>query len=381
MSDHIPINLSAIEAKQAQAQAREATARQVISEERFQESVDTGFNPGAVERQQARLTRFRSLESRAKPTESKERKIEEIVKSEGQEDLSQEFYHRNPELDSERLIKLRSSINEGTTPEEILAQVEDLFHDPTLADEALEYLDRSTTGTLNATVKEARAILNALRGREVVAGRNIAPAVKTFHKKGLGETPTELRDLYRDVTGNPREHNVLFSELSEKYPFDQLKLVVSFLLKGLGYDLKSKGPSIQQAELARLMTDMRNLQSILWVYLFFRARMKLIRQMFARYQLPVSKSLTFEKIAKEFIKLVEERYPSVMKLLGQAEKMGLKEDEAKVVILTQFRDAIRGLSPRLYKSLKQRQDLLMVILESLEELEEEEEEEEERDEG
>ncbi len=375
MTEPIPINLAAIEARSAQAQAKDITARQVLSEERFQESVDTGFNPGAVERQQARIVRFRSLESRGKTAEAKEKRIEEVIQTEGQEDLSQEFNHRNPELDKEKLLRLRGDLKEGSTPEEILAQVESVFHDATLADEAMEYLERSTTGPLNTTVKAARVLLHNLRGREVVAGRNIAPAVKTYHKKGLGESPTELRELYRDITGNPREHNTLFSELAAVYPFDELKLVVAFLLKSLGYDLKSKGPSIQQAELARLMTDMRNLQSILWVYLFFRARMKMIRSLFSKYQLPLSKSLTFEHLAKEFIKLVEERYPSVMKLLKQIEKLGLTEDDAKTIVLTQYRDAIRGLSPRLYKSNKQRQDLLIVILEALEELEEEEEEE------
>jgi type III secretion protein W len=377
MTDPIPINLAAIEARQAQSQAKDITARQVLSEERFQESVDTGFNPGAVERQQARINRFRTLESRGKTGEGKEKKIEEVMKAEGQEDLAQEFNHRNPELDAEKLNRLRAGLKDTTTPEEILEMVEEIYSDATLADEAMEFLERSTTGDLNNAVRGARGLLNELRGREVIAGRNIAPAVETYHKKGLGETPTILRDLYRDITGNPRDHNTLFSELAAKYPFDELKLVVAFLLKGLGYDLKSKGPSIQQAELMRLMTDMRNLQSILWVYLFFRSRMKMIRQLFAKYKIPLSKTLTFEQLAKEFIKLVEERYPSVMKLLKQTEKMGLEEDDSKIIILTQFRDAIRGLSPRLYKSLRQRQDLLLVILETLEELEEETEEKDE----
>lgn len=374
MTDPIPINLAAIEARQAQTQAKDITARQVASEEKFQESVDTGFNPGAVERQQARLNRFRTLENRGKTTEGKERKIEEVMKTQGQDDLAQEFNHRNPELDAERLSRLRAGLKDNTTAEEILQMVEEIYSDATLADEALEYLERSTTGNLNNAVRGARSLLNELRGREVIAGRNIAPAVETYTKKGL-ETPTLLRDLYRDITGNPREHNTLFTELAAKYSFDELKLVVAFLLKGLGYDLKSKGPSIQQAELARLMTDMRNLQSILWVYLFFRARMKMIRKLFNKYQIPLAKTLTFEQLAKEFIKLVEERYPSIMKLLKQVENMGCEEDDAKIIILTQYRDAIRGLSPRLYKSIRHRQDLLLVILETLEDLEDEEKEE------
>ena len=145
----------------------------------------------------------------------------------------------------------------------------------------------------------------------------------------------------------------------------------------MAFDLKSKGPSIQQAELMRLMTETRNLQSILWVYMFFKGRMGLLKSLFGQHELAMSEGLSFEQLAKQFIKLVEERYPSVMKLLKQAEKLGLLDDIEKIIVLMQYRDAIRGLSPRLYKSLRHRQDLLLVILETLEELEERQEEEEE----
>lgn len=377
MTDPI-LSTAAIQARAAQKEARELTAKQVLSEERFQESVDTGFNPQAAARQQERLGRFRTLDSRLRFMETKDKKIQEVTKDDQAGDsLARDFSRRNPELESDRLLNLKRSVKEGATPEDILRQVENEgFKDPTLADEAIDYLERSTTGFLKESVQKARALLNEAKGREIIAGRNIAPVVTTFHKKGLGDNPTELRDLYRQVTQEPKGHNLLFTELAHKYPFDDLKSVVAFLLKGLGYDLKSKGPSIQQAELIRLMTEMRNLQSILWVYLFFKGRMKLIRSLFAKHKTKSSKVLTFETLAKEFIKLVEERYPSVVKLLKLAENMGLLEDDAKVIVLSQYRDAIRGLSPRLYKSIKHRQDLLVVILETLQDLEEEEEVEE-----
>lgn len=373
MSDPFPVNLARIEAKAAQAEAKQLLANQVLTKARFEEDVDEGFNPAAVERQQGRYNRFRPLENRRKST-TDIKKVEE-VKKKSEEDLAHDYNRRNPELSRDRLTRLRQGLRQGSTAQEILDKVNRAFKDPTLADEAMEFLERTTEGELQETVRQARSILNELKGREIIAGRNVDAAAKAFHKKGLGESPSELRDLYRDVTGNPRDHNVLFSELSNKYSFDQLKMVVAFLLKGLGYDLKSKGPSIQQAELLLLMTETRNLQSILWVYLFFQSRMGLIRSLFSKYGAPFLKGLSFEKLAKEFIKLVEEKYPSVLKMLKQAEQMGL-DDVGKIIIFIQYRDAIRGLSPRLYRSLKHRQDLLLVILETLDELEVEEEEEE-----
>jgi len=362
-------NIAAIEQRAGQKLARQEEAQWVASQDRFIEDVERGFNPEASARQQARLGRFRSLESRRKPSGESQRKIQEVAKK-TEEDLANSYNRRNPELPSDRLRQLRSNLRQNQSAEEVLQDVIDLFEDPTLADEALEYLEKTTEGGLRDNVRLARALLNEQKGREIIAGRNVDSVAKTYHKKGIGQNPTELRDLYRDVTGNPRDHNLLFTELSNKYAFDQLKLVVAFLLKGLAFDLKSKGPSIQQAELMRLMTETRNLQSILWVYLFFHARMGLLRKLFEQYGAPFSEKLTFELLAKEFIKLVEERYPSILKLLKQAEKLGLVEDIDKILVLMQFRDAIRGLSPRLYKSIRHRQDLLLVILETLEELEE-----------
>lgn len=376
MSDSIqPINLAAIESRAAQVQARHDIARQDAAKSRFIEEIETAFNPDAVEREQSRQSKFKRLETRRKNPAEEGRRVKEVGKK-AEEDLAQGYTRRNPELPSDRLRALRQAIQEGQTAEEILAEVSEEFPDATLADEALEYLEKETAGELKTTVRSARELLNELKGREVIAGRNVDTVAKSYHQKGLGENPTQLRELYRDITGNPRDHNTLFSELAKQYPFDQLKLVVAFLLKGLAYDLKSKGPSIQQAELMRLMTETRNLQSILWVYLFFKARMKLIKSLYASYGLEWDELFDFEKLAKEFINLVEERYPSVMKLLKQLERFGSLEDLEKIIVLMQYRDAIRQLSPRLYKSLKSRQDLLLVILESLEELEERTTEEE-----
>lgn len=380
MTDPIPINLAAIEQKAAQREAKQIIAKQVASNARFTEEVEQGFNPGAVEREQGRFNRFRTLQSRRqKQPEGAQRKIAEVSKR-SEEDLAQNYNRRNPEIPARTLRNLRDNLRQDQTAEEILSDLNEyeIFReDPTLADEALEYLEKETQGALKENVRRAKELLNELKGREIIAGRNIDAAAKSFYQKGIGESPIELRNLYRDITGNPRDHNTLFSELSKEYSFSQLKLVVAFLLKGMAYDLKSKGPSIQQAELMRLMTETRNLQSILWVYLFFKSRMRLIRSLYAQYGLSYPEALSFELLAKAFIQLVEERYPSILKLLKQAEKMGLLDDLEKVIVLSQYRDAMRQLSPRLFKSLRHRQDLLLVILETLEELEEKEEEEEE----
>lgn len=375
MTDPIPINLAAIEARASQRQANQAVARQEASQARLVEDLERSFNPQAAEREQSRYGRFRTIESRRKTDTTKE--AIQAVESKTEEDLAQNYSRRNPELPADKLRRLQGDLRNSQSPEEILNQVKEAFDDPTLADETLEFLEKTTKGVLRDKVRQARELLNEKEGREILAGRNIDTVAKSAHRKGLGKNPSELRNLYREVTGNPRDHNALFSELSSKYPFDQLKQVVAFLLKGMAYDLKSKGPSIQHAELMRLLTETRNLQSILWIYIFFKSRSKLIKSLYKQYGANLPEKLTFEKLAKDFIKLVEERYPSLLKLLKQLESLDLMEDFQKIIILMQYRDAIRGLSPRIYKSPRHKQELLLVILETLEELEDRDQEEEE----
>ncbi len=379
MSDSIqPVNLAAVEQRATQQDAKQAAAFQDAAKSRFTEDIERGFNPAAAEREQGRANKFRRLETRKKSPAGEPRKVQGVGKK-SEEDLAQSYNRRNSELPQDRLRALRDGLRQGQNAEEVLADVSKEFPDATLADEALEYLEKETEGDLKSNVREARELLNETKGREVIAGRNVDTVAKSFHNKGVGQNPSELRELYREVTGSPRDHNTLFSELSNKYSFDQLKLVVAFLLKGLSYDLKSKGPSIQPAELIRLMTETRNLQSILWVYLFYKSRMRMIRSLYKSYGLDFHEAITFEKLAQQFIHLVEERYPSVLKLLKQLEKFGPLDDLEKIIVLMQYRDGIRQLSPRLYKSIRHRQDLLLVILESLEELEERTAEEDEDD--
>jgi type III secretion protein W len=82
-----------------------------------------------------------------------------------------------------------------------------------------------------------------------------------------------------------------------------------------------------------------------------------------------------------FVKLISEKYPSPEKILKFSSLLGIADEiSAQVIIFTQYRDAMRGVSPRLFKSEKHRQDFLMVLIETISELDDlldEEEEEEE----
>jgi type III secretion protein W len=157
-----------------------------------------------------------------------------------------------------------------------------------------------------------------------------------------------------------------------------MKSVIAFLLHSLGADMKSKGPSIDRAELTRLFTETRNMQAILGVFRFFQMRIPLMLSSFERQGLKFPPLLTFEALAKAYMKFIQERYPSVDKALQLSKQLGISENVmAQIIIYVQMRDAMRQVAPKFFKDERHRQDLLSCFMETLDELDEKLEEEEE----
>ena len=378
-----PTQHDAARAQQAAAQkaARGMMIQQEESAEGFQSWIDEGaFNPLIMSR------RFESLENKrkriakdeeAEKTERKEKDIAEVQKI---EEISDQFYRRNSELSSRSLLLLRTRIAQSDTKEEILRKVLEMYPDFSLADEALDFLMMTTEGNLANEVRLAKEELNALYGREVKAGKNIAEQAREFSQQGLG-SPTGLRNLYREITGNPSDSNTLFNELTAKFNYDKMKTVIDFLLHSMGSDLKSKGPSIDRGELFRILTEARKLQSFLGIFRFFKSRMNLIMSAFERQGLQLPMRLNFEMLAKQFMKAIQERYPSADKILQLGLSLGISEEIlAQIIIYTQMRDGVRQVAPKLFRSDQHRQDMLNSFIDAIEDLDEQLEEEDEEEE-
>lgn len=324
------------------------------------------FSPTLMMRYAKTLESRRKTTSKNDKSDKSEGKQEKLLSITRVEQAADRAHKRNGELQVRSLILLRSQIKEGDTKERILEKVIDMYTDHALADEAFAFLLDTTEGDLKEQVRLAREELNTQFGREIKAGRNIATQTRTFAEKGLG-TPTQLRAVYKEVTGNPRDPYALFEELSSHFSYEKMKHLIDFLLGSIGSDLKSKGPSIDRGELHRLLSEARKLQAILWVFHFFRSRMPLVRASFERRGIPCG--LTFEGLAKEFMKAIQEKYPSADKILHIGQILGLSEQLIEqIIIFTQMRDALRAVAPRLFRSNQHRQDLLNAFMETLEDL-------------
>jgi type III secretion protein W len=352
--------------------------RQDSSNSEFQEWCETSaFNPLAIAR------RFETIEKRIKRPDKEEstEEIDEIVEAiDSVEKIAEEFTQKNPELKTRTLLSLLSQLSSKDSPEQIIAKLLANYPDQSLADEALNYLIKVTDpeSQLGLNLKEAKKLLLKEYEREIIAGRNINSQAQEFSKEGIG-SPTTLRDLYRDITGNPRDPVTLFEELNNMFTFDKLKVALKFILHSIGTDLKAKGPSIPKGELQRLFSEARTMQAILGIYRFFNSRMDMIDNLFKKENLILPKRLTFELLAQLFVKILQEKYPSPDKILRMANLLGINEEiTAQIIIFSQYRDAMRGVSPRLFQTLKHRQDLLMTFIETISELDDLLEEDDEK---
>jgi len=367
--------------------AEAEVAEQITTESNLENFYEEAVNPLAGKFAQDQ----RNIKERPVRPPAREEIVRElhkiVVPDREVRDQLTKFEHRNPELKAPVLKLLLDKAKECRTKEDLLLLINEFYPDPSLADDALEFLLATTLGELKQLVRQAQASLHKETGREIQAGKNISAEVEQYVSLGLG-APSKLRDIYRDITGNPREPITLFLELGDRFTYKEMRKVLAYLFHALGSDLKSQGPSIPPGLLHRLLSEVRNLQAGLGILRFFKNRMKLIGFLFQRNAIPIPEQLNFETIARQFVVLLQERYPSAEGVLQLAQKLGISADIlAKIIIFSQMRDAVREIALyHFYRSLQHRDEIYKAILAALEQLEEEldellEKEYEEEEEG
>lgn len=378
ISHFMPISTAAI--RMIQHAVASENAMQVESEDDLSQYFElSAFNPMQRAGIFKELHELRSNLSQKK-AETEEVEEPKILASEKIDEVASRFQKNNYELNAKTLLILRERIRATDTPEEVLNKVIGVYADPAIADEALDFLIETAPDPKTlAVIKLAKETLNGSYAREIKAGRNMGIQAREFSEAGLG-SPTSLRDMYRDITGNPRDPLVLFNEFTEKFRYEKMKSVIQFMLHSLGSDLKAKGPSIPRGELKRLIDETRSLQGILGVFRFFQSRTRLIQRQFASYNLVLPPRLDFETLAKLFIKLLAERFVNSEKILQTARLLGVAEETAAQIILyTQMRDALKQIAPRYYRNPMHRDELWKAYIDAIEKLEDQLEEEEEKE--
>jgi type III secretion protein W len=351
--------------------AQELELIQEASEEAFEDYAEQLSNPFQRFNVQQNLgERVRRTKDKEK-TEGEDTALPEAVEAVSSvEDAAVRFRKKNEELNDRVLVLLWQRVQGAETSDEVLEIVQEFYPDPSLADDALDFLIAIEPDVgRKAMIQEAKNKLHQRFEKEIRAGKNIASIAKAFAAKGL-ETPSSLRALYRYLLDNPKDPTELFEDLASKYSYDQLKDVIRFLVHSVNADLKSLAPSLEPAELRLYMGLCRVLSAILGVYFYFAKSQRAVLKQFQRYGISFPKEVTFESLSRLFCRLVDDRYPNAMKVVQLAPSLHVQGNFiAQLIFFDLFARAVNEVAPRLFRSDATKENLRKALLEATEQLE------------
>ncbi|AGW38860.1 type III secretion system protein [Chlamydia pecorum W73] len=359
------VDLSAVQAAQAKADAAEVIASQESSEMSFVRDVPDSTNPAAATRTKKKEDTFKSLESRRKGEAKTDKKTETGDKS-GQ-DLADKYTQGNSEVSGSDLRGIRDQLSDDSSTEDVLNLLASKFNDPALQALALDYLVQTTPSSsadLKEALVQARNTLLQQHGTKVSGGRNVLFASQQYGE-ALGVAPSSLRDIYNVVTTTNLNCHQLLDLLKGQYSHEEMCKVSSFLLNGMSADLKSEGPSVEPPKLQLLMSEIRNLQAILTSYEFFDSRAPTILDSLKTEGHTISPNVNSRSLADAFQGMINDKFPSSSKMERSLQELVGNETEVQTAVMNLFVTALNNTSARLYASASRRQDLKMMMLNTL----------------
>ena len=222
----------------------------------------------------------------------------------------------------------------------------------------LEQMLGESEGDLAQLVKDARAQLMAEKGPDVKAGLNLAQEVNA--RAATPEEMQGLRDLYRSEVFGFTKPQECFRSLLAARGEAGLKDAISFLLAGCGADLAASNPSMDPAQLRRILLDLQCvdvLQTVLGDLDKLGARMQL--------QFGEACRLTGQQMTGRVLDFTEEAFVTSAGIGAFVGETGVQALLARMDFSRELVALFRRLSPRLFGKETDRQKLVDAAQEHL----------------
>ncbi|MBR6023264.1 MAG: type III secretion system gatekeeper subunit SctW [Kiritimatiellae bacterium] len=207
-------------------------------------------------------------------------------------------------------------------------------------------------------IRQTRTQLMAEKGADIKAGINLAEEVNA-----RASTPGEmqdLRDLYRsEVVGFTKVQDCFRSLLAQRGP-SGLGDAIDFLIAGCGKDLAAQSPSMDKAELGRILTDLQCVQVLQTVMDAFS---RLSARMGTQFADPCL--LDGQQLTGQVLELTERSFvppEAIAHLLGEC---GMRKLLSQMDFTRELTRLFRQLSPRLFAKEGDRQRLVDAAQEHL----------------
>ena len=233
----------------------------------------------------------------------------------------------------------------------------DPSHQFAMLDLLEQMLDEGETA-LRDLVRQTRTQLMAEKGADIKAGINLAEEVNA--RAATPGEMQELRDLYRsEVVGFTKVQDCFRSLLAQRGP-SGLADAIEFLIAGCGKDLAAQSPSMERAELGRILTDLQCVQVLQTV---MDALSKLSLRMGVQFADPCL--LNGQQLTGQVLELTERAFvppEAIAHLLGEC---GMQKLLSQMDFTRELTRLFRQLSPRLFSKEGDRQRLVDAAQEHL----------------
>ena len=267
---------------------------------------------------------------------------------------------------------MRSGGESGRAAESLLRVIAGESTDPSHQFAMLDLMEQMLSEgetELRDAIREARSQLMSEKGAEIKAGINLAEEVNV--RAASPAEMQELRDLYRsEVIGFTKPQECFRSLMANRGP-GGLADAIEFLIAGCGTDLKSSSPSMEAAQLGRILTDLGCVQTLQTV---LERLTQLGLRMGREFGEPCF--LDGEQLTGRVLDLTEQSFVAAAAIAHLVGDCGMRKLLAQMDFARELTRLFRQLSPRLFAKEGDRQQLVDAAQEHLDGLVMKEEEEE-----
>lgn len=264
------------------------------------------------------------------------------------------------------LRNLRSAMADGhmPDPQELLKRLARGSTDPSHQFAMLDILEQALgegEESLREIIRQAKANLAEAKGPEIKAGINLAEEVNS--RATTPEEMQDLRDMYRgEVIGFTKPQDCFRSLLAARGA-EGLKSAIEFLIAGCGIDLKSSSPSMDKAELGRILTDLGCVQVLQTVLEDLEKLGFRMGQEFGEKCL-----LNGEQMTGRVMEFTEQSFVMASGIAAFIGECGVRKLLARMDFARELTILFRKLSSRLFPHEGDRQRLLDATQEHLDDL-------------
>jgi type III secretion protein W len=287
--------------------------------------------------------------------------------------LAELYVQKAPNVKKDELLKFSEHVrkNRPDTVERMLSEAKAFFEDITDQYLALSFVkdlfeQEGEDQKLQATLQASAQHLMATRGPEIRAGLNVTEVALEFSEEGLG-TAQHLRDFYRDTVLKYEGIKETFDCITRNFGINDFTGAVHYLIRAVGNDLHSKGPSVSPPELKRLLDDLYHLESLGNLY---RDCADLIDK--TNHEFQVSVTVSPHDLLNKILALKEEKWLTETQVLKLIEDAGIGDLEAKIYFLRGLKELLRLMPLKLFADDESRMNLVAKMQQALDTLIEQE---------